>query len=157
MGRLNPTDIPLIIFVKVSVKKVFAQGRDFRWPRPDRCPRCGGRIWGHGFVPAYFDGIDQVLWVRRYRCPDCRTVFRLRPDGYWKRFQASIAAIRERLAHRLNHSKWIPDLPRSRQRHWLRALRRKVCACLGQGWCDRLLEGFDSLILRGEIPVSRSI
>lgn len=74
--KLYPNHILLIILVKVCVKKVFEKGRNFPWFRPDNCPVCGGRIWGHGFVPAFFDGFNQALWLRRYRCQDCGSVFR---------------------------------------------------------------------------------
>ncbi|CAO0823615.1 hypothetical protein DFAR_3800037 [Desulfarculales bacterium] len=48
-------------------------GRRFLWPRPERCLRCGNvRLWGHGFVPAYFDETPTAIWLRLFRCPDCR-------------------------------------------------------------------------------------
>jgi ferrous iron transport protein B len=47
----------MIVSVIVSIKEIVAKGRDFPWPRPDVCPRCHGhRVWGHGFVAAFFDG-----------------------------------------------------------------------------------------------------
>jgi hypothetical protein len=148
---------PLVLFVAVSVKSVFEQGREFSWPRPTRCPRCGGRIWGHGFVAAYFDGFDECLWLRRYRCRDCRSVFRLRPFGYFSRFQAPTSVIRFRIFHRLKTGRWPPGLSRCRQGHWLRALVRRVLVYLGHQWQGRLLEGFDRLCEMGQVAVSRSI
>jgi hypothetical protein len=50
----------------------------------------------------------------------------------------------------------LKDLGRGRQRHWIRALMRQVMAHLGLGWRKRLLEGFDDLVAKGIIPVSRS-
>ncbi|CAO0823570.1 hypothetical protein DFAR_3780005 [Desulfarculales bacterium] len=50
-------------------------GRRFPWPRLERCPRCGSvRLWGHGFVPAYFNEASTVIWLQRFRCPNCRAV-----------------------------------------------------------------------------------
>ena len=113
----------MIIFVSVCIKEIVAKGRDFPWPRPDECPRCNGRrIWGHGFVPAFFDGYSCQVFLRRYRCPDCHCVLRLRPLGYFKRFQAPIEKIRSSIAFRLQNRRWPPSLSRARQGHWLRSL-----------------------------------
>jgi hypothetical protein len=147
----------LILFVDVCVKSVFQLGRKFPWPRPQRCPRCQGRLWGHGFVEAYLDGFHQPLWLRRYRCADCLVVFRMRPKGYWRRFQAPIWVIRSSISRRLKAGRWPPGLSRSRQGHWLRALVRRVLAYLGLQWQGRWLAGFDRLWEMGLVPVSRSI
>jgi hypothetical protein len=47
-------------------------------------------------------------------------------------------------------------LSHNRQSHWLRALNRQVLAHLGISWLERLVEGFDALVGKGIIPVSRS-
>jgi len=156
-GGIPPRAASLILFVDVRVKKIFRLGRNFPWPKPERCPVCGGSLWGHGFCLAIFDGFPRALWIRRYRCGHCQRVFRLRPQGYWSRFQAPIATIRAALARRLQRGRWRPDLARSRQGHWLRALVRQVLAYLGQGWRGRWLEGFDLLWRKGKVPVCRSI
>lgn len=148
----------MILFVCVSLKEIVKRGRDFSWPKPERCPRCGGnRLWGHGFVEALFDGCPGWVWLRRYRCPECRCVLRMRPAGYFKRFQASSDAIRASIAMRLESGRWLRSRSRSRQGHWLRSLSKKVCAWLGQGYSGRLLEGFDELMRKGEAPVTRRI
>ncbi len=147
----------LILQVAVCVKMIFEMGKEFPWPRPQSCPRCKGRVWGHGFVQACFDGFMNPLWLRRYRCPDCGMVMRLRPKGYWRRFQASAAVIRDRLSYRVRTGRWPPGLSRGRQSHWFRALKRRVLAYLGQSWTGRLMEGFDRLLEMRQIPVSRSI
>lgn len=147
----------MIVFVPVSIKEIVAKGRDFPWIRPAVCPRCdGNRVWGHGFVSAFFDGFDEVL-LRRYRCPDCHCVLRLRPSGYFKRFQASIKTIRDCVFYRLKNSRWPKVFSHTRQGHWLRSLCKKTLAYCGQGWRDHFLEGFDYLIRMGENPVSRRI
>lgn len=147
----------MILFIDARVKNIFRFGKRFPWPRPERCLRCGGRIWGHGYTTGYFDGFNDPLWLKRYRCPDCRAIIKLRPKGYWPRFQASIHAIRKSISHRLTHHKWLPDLPRSRQRHWLRGLRRQVFFHLGAAWSGDLLSGFDELRGKGIVAASRSI
>jgi len=158
-GELRPrTPIILILFVAAKIKEILARGRGYAWPRPELCPRCrGARVWGHGFVLAYFDGVSEGLWLRRYRCPLCGCVLRLRPEGYLSRFQASIESIRLSLSHRLSRGRWPPFLSRSRQGHWMRSLRRKVEAYLGKIWDGGLMAAFDHLLSQGKHPVSRSI
>lgn len=132
-------------------------GRSFPWPRPESCPCCGSvRVWGHGFVSAYFDEVPEAVWLRRYRCPDCGAVIRLRPRGYWSRFQASVETIRQSLSRRLGQGRWDPGLPRSRQRHWLKGLLRQVGLHLGPGWSGDLLWALDWLSGRGLAAASRS-
>jgi hypothetical protein len=146
----------LILLVDVDVKQVCAQGRDFKWPRPSTCPRCRGRIWGHGFVPAWFIGLVDAVFLRRYRCPDCRIVIRCRPRTHWPRFQFSISAIADCISRRVTAGRWRPDLPRSSQRQWWRRLKRQVAAFLGLSFADSLEAGFSRLMLLDVIPVSRS-
>ena len=151
-------DVPMIFPVLVSIKEIVARGRDFPWPRPEACPRCEGRrVWCHGFVSAFFDGFSEQVFLRRYRCPECRCVMRARPSGHFKRVQASIETVRSSIAFRLEHGRWPAGISRSRQGHWVRSLRRRVSARFGQGWSKRLLEGFDELMLRNEIPICRRI
>jgi hypothetical protein len=115
------------------------------------------RVWGHGFVESWFDGHCAALSLRRYRCPDCHLVIRMRPAAYWARFQASIAAIRTALLQRLRHGRWPPQLSTGRARHWLRGLRRQVTAHLGMSWQGRLGDGFDALHSREICAASRSV
>jgi DNA-directed RNA polymerase subunit RPC12/RpoP len=148
----------MIIFVCVNLKKIFNKQRKYAWPRPKRCPRCGlGRLWGHGFVLAYFDDFVSGLYLRRYRCPDCGCVVRLRPKGYFVRIQAAIETIRSSIGQRIGTGRWPVGLSRARQGHWLRALTRNAVAYFGNVWKSRLLQAFDRLISLGIIPVSRAI
>ena len=63
----------LIIFFAAKLKDIFIKGRDYPWPKPDMCPSCKAhKLWGHGFVTALFDGYDQPLFLKRYRCPVCK-------------------------------------------------------------------------------------
>jgi len=148
----------MILPVVVVLKDIYEKGRDYLWPRPEVCPRCkAGRPWGHGFVLAYFDGLTAGVLLRRYRCPHCCCVIRLKPEGYFDRFQSSIATIRavmrELVAKKLSPS----GVPRTRRDHWLKALKRKARACFGDPFKHDLLAAFDQLMGMGIIPVSRSI
>jgi len=157
----NPSNSTLLILqISVSIKEIFQleKGRGFPWPRPERCPRCGHvRLWGHGFVSAYFDEVVERCWLKRYRCPLCRLIFRLRPAGYFSRFQASIETIRQSIAYRFYHHFWPPGSPRQRQGHWFRSLFKKAKVYLGLSRLEGIMEIFDELVSLGINPVSRSI
>jgi hypothetical protein len=148
----------MIISVAVELKKIFEKGRDYPWPKPDSCPACRAScLWGHGFVAAYFDGFAGCLLLRRYRCPVCHRVIRMKPQGYFARFQASIETIRASISRGVTTGKFLARMSRSRQQHWLRALKRNVLAHLGDGWRHCLAAAFEHLIQIGMVPVSRSI
>jgi hypothetical protein len=148
----------MIAFVAAKLKEIFEKGRDYPWPKPEICPCCKDhKLWGHGFVESYFDGFTVGLLLRRYRCPLCGCIVKLRPSGYFSRFQASIGTIRSSISHRLKKGRWPPGLSHSRQGHWLRALLRKVQAYLGHSWKRCLIKAFDYLLEQGKVPVSRSI
>ena len=146
----------MILFVCAKLKDIYEQGKNFKWERPSRCPRCKSvRVWEHGFVTAYFDGFDGYFFLRRFRCPDCACVIRMKPEGYFNRFHAAIDTIRSCLNRRLTCGKWNPFIEKSRQRHWLLALKRNTMAIFGLG--HDLLRAFDRLVGMGKIPVSRGI
>ena len=148
----------MVIHVFVKLKEVFEKGRDYTWQKPKSCPNCNCfKVWGHGFVPAFFDGFDHALLMRRYRCPDCNCVIRMRPCEFFSRFQASVDTIRSSISERLNNGKWLPHISRTRQAHWYRALKRRVQAYLGNNTRMRLNEAFDYFVDLGITPVSRSI
>jgi len=148
----------MVIFFSVILKDLLLQGRDYPWPKPVGCPRCEGfRLWGHGFVLAYFDGYDQPFCLKRYRCPDCRCVLRLRPEGYFKRFQASVEMIRASIADKSAKNRWLPGISRSRQCHWFRSLCKRIKAYLTDTWYQGVVCGFDYLLQLSQNPVSRTI
>lgn len=149
----------MIMEVSCNVKEIKESddGRSYAWPKPERCPACLGiRIWGHGFVWAFFEFFLKGLYLKRYRCPNCGCVIRMKPQGYFRKFSVPVETIRASVASRMSGGPWLKDLGRSRQRHWIRSLMRQVMAHLGLGWQNRLLEGFDDLFTKGIIPVSRS-
>lgn len=151
--------ITMIICVPVNLKQLFKCQRNYPWPpRPNACPQCRlGGLWKHGFVFAYFDDLPAGVFLRRYRCPHCGCVIRLKPKGFFRRFQASIATIRSSLASRLNGGGYLSGISISRQRHWFNGLSRYVMAHLGIPWRERLLEGFDCLAALGHAPVSSTV
>ena len=148
----------MVLFFPVVLKILFRKGRNYPWPRPEGCPKCNRAcVWGHGFAAAIFDGYDQPLLLKLYRCPDCGCVIRLRPEGYFKRFQAPIETIRSSIACKCTSNRWLPGISRSRQRHWYRSLCMRIKAYLTDTWSQGVVAGFDTLLRVGQGPVSRSI
>jgi hypothetical protein len=148
----------MILPVVVVLKDIYEKGRDYLWPRPEVCPCCNTRRpWGHGFVLAYFDGLKAGILLRRYRCPQCGCVIRLKPQGYFDRFQSTVDAIRSIICGLLKKDRCLSGVCRTRQAHWLKALKRKARAYFGDPFEHHLLSAFDRLIEMGKIPVSRSI
>ena len=118
------------------------------------------RVWGHGYVEAYFDEAgSQSVYLKRYRCPECRVVMRLRPSGYWKRIQAAVATVRQCLMDRLEKGRWPPgsnpaapaslaarfETPGAHALgHELRgANRRRLCGACAPGRCARSAARFN--------------
>jgi len=158
-GLAQPTrNGAMVIFSAVKLKDLFEKERDYPWQKPETCPRCNSRrLWGHGFAEALFDGYTQPLLLKLYRCPDCGCVTRLRPKGYFKRFQAQVETIRSSIVFKATANRCLPYISRTRQGHWLRALRKRIAAYLTQTFVEGVVAGFDTLLQLGQIPVSRSI
>jgi hypothetical protein len=156
----DPRDDLMILHVAVDFKALIrsGRGRDYAWKRPESCPCCQEGIWGHGWVTIYleWEWVTEQIWTRRFRCPGCKKVFRLRPLGYWPRFFYRIRTIRSTLRSRLAGGRWPPEIGRQVGRHWYRALIRQVRGRLGLKIAV-FLEGFEALIGKGWVPVSRSI
>jgi hypothetical protein len=146
----------MIISVPVDINLLLDLLRKFPWPRPDCCPECNNpKLWGHGFADSLFDFAKKTIPLKRYICPNCGCVIKLRPQGYFKRFQASIDTIRNCIDSISVTGKTIKDIARQRQRHWFVALQRKVAAVFGLN--VDLKQAFEKLIASGIIPVSRAI
>ena len=62
----------MVIFVSVKLKDLFKKERNYPWTRPASCPRCNDyKVWGHGYAQAIFDGYNEPLLLKLYRCPVC--------------------------------------------------------------------------------------
>ena len=114
-------------------------------------------MWGHGFALAYFDMFKEGLWLKRYRCPICGTIIKLRPKGYFPRFQSPIKTILKSVSLKESKDKWIEGISRSRQMHWIRALRRRVAAYWGNVCPYGLKGAFEYFVRKGVTAVSRTI
>jgi hypothetical protein len=147
----------MLLHVCLDLKKIAKLGRNYPWPRPSSC-RCGNPIvWGHGFVHVYFSGFTYPLEMRRYRCPLCGCVIRLRPKGYFPRIQTDKAGIRRAIVYRLRLGVWPSGSRTNRCRHWLLGLKRNAVVMLGIAWRKKLTAAFDRLVGMGRVPVQRTI
>ena len=148
----------MILPVRANLKEIEEKGRHYQWIRPEICLRCReSHLWGHGFVESWFDGCIRALLLRRYICPGCGCVIKLKPRGFFRRFQARIESIRFHIAMRLKTGKWPVGCSSARCRHWLRGLKRQTMAHLGIEWMGHLPQAFDRLTEMGKVPVSRAI
>jgi len=145
----------LVLSVAVDVNEIARLGKDFPWTKPPGCPRCGQPLWWHGFVLAYFSCLLEPVFLRRLRCSCCRSVHRLKPADYWRRFRSSITEITHSIAYRSESGRWHRVLPRYRQRQWWRRLQRMTGAVLGL-FFGSASEAFEALSGQGFTPVSLS-
>ena len=148
----------MLINIKVCIKEILEKGKRFPWKKPDLCPSCNDTVlWGHGFVLNYFEGLNQGIYLKRYRCPCCGTVIKLKPLGYFKNYQVSIKTIYSSLKSQIINKTYLPGMSRNRQYFWFKYLMKNTFACLGALFKDRLLEAFSLLIEMKITPVSCSI
>lgn len=120
-----PKDILLILHFAVDVKSLYEQGKRYPWEPPDRCPRCKGiRLWGHGYVPRYFEGFSEPLWVKRFRCPDCTAVHTCRPDSFFDRYRYPVIAVLASLLEKIVHGRWLRWIRRQNQLWWYRSVTK---------------------------------
>lgn len=111
----------MVLFCDISIVDLQLQGKDYVWLRPC-CPRCKSKIWGHGFVRRFFNGIKDALFIKRWRCPTCFLVLTSRPKNYWRRYQESIENIFNCLKYRASNLTWPPWCSRQRGGHWMNKL-----------------------------------
>ena len=145
----------MVLHVAVDVQKLVELGKKYPWPRPARCLSCkSSRLWGHGYVRRYFEGFVHPLWIRRLRCPDCRTVYTLRPDLFYRGFRYSVRTILSSLMAKITDGWWLPSLPRQNQQYWYKGL--KLQATRFKNIVSPDTATVNEIILSGFIPASHS-
>lgn len=81
----------------------------------------------------YFDGHAHPLWLKRYRCPECRAVHTARPDTHYRRFWASIRTILTSLYAKATAQRWPSEPSRQRQQYWWKGFQRQLTrTCMRQ-------------------------
>jgi hypothetical protein len=122
--KSNTRVAPLILYVSVDLNRLLSDGKGYRWPRPRRCPSCSGRrLWSHGYAARYFDLVQEAVWVKRWRCPDCGAVHTARPSTHWRGFWATRKTILRCLRQRLAGKPSLAGIGRQRQQYWMHGLR----------------------------------
>lgn len=145
----------MLLNVSVKVNSLFEQGKAYSWPKPDSCPKCKGRrLWGHGNVQRYFIGFTEALWIKRYRCPECKAVHTMRPLTHWRRFQYSAFVILRCLLGKLKHDRWQKSVARQNQQYWYRGLKFQASRYINTK--IPTIEVLQRLVLTMIIPVSHS-
>ncbi len=146
----------MVLPVAVDVKSLVELGKKYPWPKLLRCFSCSSsRVWGHGYVRRYFEGYIQPLWVKRLRCPDCHTVYTLRPDRFYPRFRYSIWTILSSLVTRVAYDHFMPCLPRQNQQYWYGGLLLQAQRLRTMLSPD--LASIQEIISRGFVPASHAL
>ena len=115
----------MIVVIATTIHEISELGECFKWPVLD-CEKCSCRMWGHGFVGRYFEGLSGLLRIKRLICPECGMVVVFRPSAFWPRFRSSIAEIYAALMTRLGSGFWPIRFKRQRGWYWLRKLMSAV-------------------------------
>ncbi len=127
----------MICYTDITLIDIHRLGKKFKWKPPENCSKCGGKLWGHGFVGSCFEGYTDILYLKRYRCTNCGCIITMRPLSHFSRYQSSTKDIYQTLKTRLFSYRWPPWCTRQRGGHWL----RKFCyKCL--------LDGVDSCLFQ---------
>ena len=145
----------LILHFAVDVKRLVEEGKDYCWPRPERCPRCEGRrLWGHGYVRRYFEGWIEGIWIKRYRCPDCRAVHTLRPERFYRGFHYSVLTILLSVLTKVAEGRFLKCLSRQVQQYWYKGFCFQACKLCNRRFPD--IEVLKELLSRDIIAATHS-
>lgn len=109
----------MILNYKITLTELSEAGKNFKWDQCF-CKKCQRPMWGHGFVGRYFYNFSEILFLKRYRCPDCAVVVTTRPCGYWPWIRSSIFRIYQGLIFRISNCHWPESLTRQCGGHWLK-------------------------------------
>jgi hypothetical protein len=146
----------MIVYSTVDVKQVATEGKKYRWERPGQCGKCNHSIlWGHGHVERYFDGFMEALWIKRWRCPLCGAVHTMRPEGYWRKFQATCTDIVKSLKGKIEHGRWLDKTSRQRQQYWWKGFKKQVVRLKGL-MVDSLVQELEQLLISRIVIASHS-
>lgn len=112
----------MIIEMDICLDDLKKEEKNFHWEKPNKCLKCNSSLWGHGFSFRYFNSCPNGVFVKRWRCPKCRTIFTCRPSTHWRRYQESFSNIFKALLFRIKELKWPSWVTRQRGGHWLKKL-----------------------------------
>lgn len=116
-------DDHLILYYRVDLQLLKAQKKDYTWIRLNNCPICKSiHIWGHGYVLRFIHEYPSGLWLKRYRCNDCRRVYTVRLEHYSLGQYYSRSQIISSIKSKLISRRWLSAVPRQNQQYWFKAL-----------------------------------
>jgi len=116
----------VIIYLDIIFKRLEKEKKNYSWPRIRHCPKCGRKkVWGHGYVERFFDGWENPLWIKRYRCNECGAVHTVRPKKHWRGFWASSKTIIASLMKKLDEGRWLAMINRQRQQYWWKGFQKQ--------------------------------
>jgi hypothetical protein len=115
------------VYISIDFNKLGEKKKEYPWERLGRCPSCKGpRVWGHGYVLRYFDSYEEGVWLKRYRCAECRAVHTVRPETHYRGFWVSIASILDSLLEKALYNRWLSRYSRQRQQYWWRGFVKQA-------------------------------
>lgn len=141
-----------LLICRIDLEKLQESGKHFLWKKPRSCPECGSRrLWGHGYAMRNFVGFALGLWMKRYRCPDCRAVHTCRPEGFLPGMQYPVQTQKSCLETKIDGKPFLRSVSRQSQQHWWKAFLKR-CREVGN-WSDQryLLRHFLS---NNQLPVT---
>lgn len=146
----------LILYLALEIKDVIEAGKEYGWPRLEECPTCGGRrIWGHGYVPRYFDEHPEGIWMKRWRCCECGAIHCARPNSHDRRFQVPASEIETCLRRKIEQGTFqTRKASRQRQQYWYQGLL-KQSSRVANGL--DLKESINRLLLAGVMLATHSL
>lgn len=109
----------MIIYITINLETLQQLEKKYKWEKPKCCPFCKHKLWGHGYVSAYFTEVRTVLYLKRYRCNFCKKIITIKPKGYCRYIRSKIEDIYTAIRMRLTSYKWPHDQKRQRCGHWL--------------------------------------
>jgi hypothetical protein len=116
-----------ILICRIDLKITQAAKKQFPWKKPSSCPNCGScRLWGHGFVLRYFIGFVFGIWLKRWRCPECKAVHTVRPVQYSPRYHYPKHQQIKSLLEKFSGKPFLKAIPRQVQQHWKKMFLRQL-------------------------------
>ena len=107
----------------INLEQLSKEGKLYKWENQN-CNKCSHIMWGHGFVLRYFQSFSDPLYMKKYRCPNCKVVVTTRPLGYWPFLRTKAEKVFDILNYRFTHfldpPVWPIGFPRQRGGYWMR-------------------------------------
>jgi hypothetical protein len=109
----------MILYTKITLQQLSKEGKNHKWGTYP-CTKCDRNMWGHGYVARYFTEVSNAVYLKKYRCPNCRVVVIVKPEGFWPHIRSAISTVYKMLRSRISKGTWPAEFPRQRGGHWLK-------------------------------------